>query len=70
MVPELRADAVGTWLPLALADILSAWTGLDRVRILRGWGLDRMADRADSELLESFIGSFGATARKTGGQTK
>ena len=58
LIRELRADLLGEWLPLALADILSAWSGEKRPEILRGWGLDAMADRADDASLSAFLSNF------------
>lgn len=55
----MRPDMLGEWLPLALADILSAWCGAKRPEILRGWGLDAMADEAENAELSRFLSVFG-----------
>jgi hexokinase len=45
MVPSLRGEVLGEWLPLALADILARlltiWGGeVERSTILQSWGLE------------------------------
>lgn len=59
LADELRPDMLGLWLPLALADILCAWCDADRERILRGWGLDAMADRISNAKMDSFLAELG-----------
>ena len=51
----MRADALGEWLPLALADLLTAWTGARRSQILRGWGLEALADRCENAEMADFL---------------
>lgn len=51
----MRPDMLGEWLPLALADILSAWQGTRREDALRSWGLDAMADEIDNARTLAFL---------------
>lgn len=51
----MRGDMLGEWLPLALADILSAWCGSKRRDILASWGLHALFDREDDAQLDSFV---------------
>ena len=51
----MRPDMLGEWLPLALADILSAWCGARRTETLRSWGLSAMADRQDESEMADFF---------------
>ena len=51
---------LGLWLPLALADLIRAWSDADRVKILRSWGLTAMADRLDDNAAASFLAEFKA----------
>lgn len=60
LAAELRPDMLGLWLPLALADILRAWCDADRVKVLRSWGLNLMADRLDDAGMDSFLDRFKA----------
>lgn len=55
IIAEMRADALGEWLPLALADLLTAWTGAQRSQILRGWGLEALADRCENAETADFL---------------
>lgn len=58
----MRPDMLGEWLPLALADILSAWCGAKRPEILRGWGLDALADEAEGAEMSAFLRMIGKDA--------
>jgi len=55
LVETLQADAVGAWLPHALADLLAAIYGAagakppTRSETLRAWGLGRQAAMAERE---------------------
>ncbi len=78
MVPSLRGEVIGEWLPLALADILARlltiWGGeVERSTILQSWGLEdsgetnaaKSDDPAGDDWLEFMIRA-GATTNGDG----
>jgi len=65
MVPSLRSEVLGEWLPLALADILARlltiWGGeVDRSTILQSWGLEgsveTTAAKSDDPMVDASLG--------------
>lgn len=55
IINEMRSDMLGEWLPFALADIAAALCGVRRQALLRSWGLDALADRADDAEVSAFL---------------
>lgn len=54
----MRQDMLGEWLPLALADILSALCSAKRAEALRAWGLEDMAEAVGESEKSAFLGSL------------
>lgn len=58
LLDAMRGDLLGEWLPLALADLVCAWTGDSRKSVLASWGFKRTQADIDAETdrtLEQFF---------------